>query len=140
MKTNMLKIIVVSLVATLITAVTPRGSAQETQKESPAAAEKKASPKAEKKDARIPFHGKLAAVDKKDKTITVGERTFQITADSKLSKGGKPATLDDAVVGEEVGGNYQKGSDGKLKVGTVRFGPKHEGEAKKSGDAKKRKR
>lgn len=137
MKTNMLRIAIVSLIATIVTAAPLQGIAQDTKKEKPAAAEKQEPAKAQKKDARIPFHGKLAAVDKKAKTITVGERTFQVTSDSKLSKGGKPATLDDAVVGEEVGGNYLKGDDGKMNAKTVRFGPKPEATAKKSGDAKK---
>jgi hypothetical protein len=138
MKTNLFRIAVVSLIATLAAAAPIRALAQDATKEKPAAAEKKDVPKGAKKTAKNPpFHGKLTAVDKKAMTITVGERTFQITSDSKLSKGGKPATLADAVVGEEVGGNYQKGDDGKLKAGTVRFGAKPEGDAKKSGDAKK---
>ena len=41
-----------------------------------------------------PFHGKLAAIDKVGKTITVGKRTFQITSETKIKKAGKPATLD----------------------------------------------
>src|ERR1700687_1994336 len=51
-----------------------------------------------------PFHGKLAAIDKVAKTITVGKRTFQITSETKIKKAGKPATLDDGVVGETVSG------------------------------------
>src|SRR5690349_17873467 len=68
------------------------------------AVEKKEPPKGEKKKAVTPFTGKLTAVDKTAKTIKVGERTFHITSETKIHKGGKPATLDDAVVGEVVGG------------------------------------
>jgi hypothetical protein len=81
---------------------------------------------------KIPFHGKLAAVDKTAMTITLegkeAQRVFQITSDTKITKTGNPATLDDAVVGEEVGGNYKKTDDGKLETLSVRFGPKPEGE------------
>ena len=142
MKTNMFGITIASLIAALVAVAPSHALAQDAKTNKPATTEKKAAPKGEKKDARIPFKGKLTAVDKNAMTITVGERTFKITSDSKLSKAGKPATLADAVVGEEVGGNYLKGDDGKLNARTVRFGPKPEGEAKKSStssDAKKAK-
>ena len=79
----------------------------------------------------IPFHGKLGA--KTDSSITVGARTFEVTSDTKLVKEGKPATLADAVIGEDVGGAYQDQS-GKLVAKTVRFGAKPESakKAKKS--------
>src|SRR6266705_1484505 len=73
--------------------------------EKPATDKKPATEKkdaAEKKPSAGPFHGKLAAVDKAAKTITVGKRTFQITSETKLSKAGKPAALEEGVVGEEV--------------------------------------
>ena len=139
MKTNLLGIVTISLLAAMAAMSPSRGFAQEKPNEKTSAAEKKSQPKGEKKEGRGPFHGKLAAVDKKAKTITVGERTFQITSDSKLSKGGKPATLDDAVVGEEVSGNYQKSDDDKLNARTVRFGPKPGDENKKAAGAKKEK-
>ena len=89
-------------------------------------AEKNEPSKGEKKRGVTPFNGKLAAVDKTAKTIKVGERTFQITSETKLHKGGKPATLDDAVVGEAVGGAARPTDDGKLAAVTVRFGPRPE--------------
>ena len=70
------------------------------------------------------FHGKLDAVDNTAKTITVGSRTFQITSQTKIKKDGKPATLGDGVVGENVAGTYKKNSDGKLDAGSVNFGEK----------------
>jgi len=88
------------------------------------AVEKKA-PKT-KKSSTLPIHGKLKAVDKTAKTISVGEQTIQITSEKKITKAGKPATLDDGVVGEEVSAVYKKGADGKLSATTVRFGPKPE--------------
>ncbi len=85
-------------------------------------------PKAAKSKA-IPFTGKLGSVDKVNKTITLAEKTkpgrvFQITSETKLVKNGKPATLDDAVVGDAVGGQYTTGADGKLIASSIRFGEK----------------
>jgi hypothetical protein len=71
-----------------------------------------------------PFNGKLAAIDKLAKTIVVGKRTFQITSETKIKKAGKPATLEDGVVGEPVSGYVKPTGDGKLVATTVNFGPK----------------
>ena len=138
MKTKMLGVALFSLLAAALALAPTHAFAQEKKPEK-AATEKKEPSKGEKKEGRIPFHGKLVAVDKTAKTITVGERTFQITSESKLSKAGKPATLDDAAVGDEVSGNYQKADDGKLHAKSVRFGPKPEGDAKKPANSKKHK-
>lgn len=90
------------------------------------AADDKPGDKKEAPARAIPFRGKIAAVDKQAKTVKVGERTFQITSDSKIAKAGKPATLDDATVGEEVGGAYREGADKKLNVVSLRIGPRPE--------------
>ena len=93
-------------------------------------AEKK--PASEKPDAAAkapsagPFHGKLAALDKSAKTITVGKRTFLVTAESKIHKAGRPAHLEDGVVGEPVSGYVKPTPDGKLVATTINFGPKSE--------------
>ena len=131
MKKNILKIAVLSLLAAAI-AVAPTQTQAEEKKEKPAVKK----PEAPKGD-RGPFYGKVAAVDKQARTITVGKRTFQITSDTKIKKEGKPATLEDAVVGELVGGYFIKGDDDKLVVKTVNFGPKPKGEAKGAGQKKK---
>jgi len=86
-----------------------------------------ATPPEKKQRTTMPFHGKLKAIDATAKTITIGERTFQVTSDSKIFKNDKPATLADAAVGEEAGGSYKKTEDGKLDVLTVHFGAKAEG-------------
>lgn len=80
--------------------------------------------KSEKKPSAGPFHGKLASVDQTAKTITVGKRTFLITSESKIKKDGKPALLQDGVVGEEVSGYVKPNDAGKLVATTVNFGPK----------------
>ena len=99
--------------------------------DSPAGSPDQTAPAKSKKHGAIPFHGKLTAVDKDAMTLTVGTRTFTITPETKIAKDGKPATLADAVVGENVGGAYKKGSDGKLNAVTVHLGLK----AKKKKEA-----
>jgi hypothetical protein len=80
--------------------------------------------KGAKKSAATRFHGKLAAVDKFAKTITVGTRTFQITSDTKIFKAGKPATLEDGVLGEPASGSFKPTADGKFNATRVTFGLK----------------
>jgi hypothetical protein len=107
-----------------------------------APAEKKATVKdaAEKKPVAGPFHGKLAALDKTAKMITVGKRTFQVTSETKIHKAGKPATFEEGVVGEEVSGYVKPTDDGKLVATTVNFGPKIETKASdKTAEKKKEK-
>lgn len=84
----------------------------------------------------IPFNGKIAAVDKQAKTIKVGERVFQVTATTRITKDGKEAKLDDAKVGEEVGGAYREGDDKKLNLVSLRIGPKPDAAPKKDAPAK----
>ena len=132
----MLRIVIMSLLAVAV-AFAPTRVLGQGKKKGKVAGEQNELAKGEKKEGVIPFRGKLASVDKSAKTITVGERTFQITSETRIMKAGKPATLDDAVAGEEVGGQYKKAEDGKLVAGMVRFGPKPEGE---SGGKKKGKK
>ena len=109
-------------------------------------AKKKATTKDAKKDAKKdapakkpvagPFHGNLAALDKSAKTITVGTRTFQITADTLIFKDGKPATLEDGVVEEPVSGYLKPAADGKLNATKVTFGVKPEAKAAKKAAKK----
>jgi hypothetical protein len=115
------------LLALALCAAPSKVSAQTTNKPT---AQKKSSTetpepaKTEKKPSAGPFHGKLAAVDQTAKTITVGKRTFLITSESHINKEGKPATLQDGVVGEEVSGYVKPNDAGKLIATKVNFGPK----------------
>jgi len=84
------------------------------------AAKKAATPR---KSGSGPFRAKLVAVDKLAKTITVGTRTFQITSDTKIFKGGKPATLDDGVIGELATGYAKAAGAGQFTVTRLSFGP-----------------
>jgi hypothetical protein len=91
MTKSILKLSLLSLLAIAVGGLVVQARAQETDKPT---VEKKES----KKSGVTPFHGKLKAVDTTAKTITVGELTIQITSDTKISKAGKPATLEDGVV------------------------------------------
>jgi hypothetical protein len=99
------------------------------------AASDQAAPVKHKKHDLTPFHGKLSAIDTNAMTLTVGERTFEITSDTKITKDGQPAVLADGVAGEMAGGAYKKGADGKLSATTVSFGAKAAGEKKKKKTA-----
>jgi len=139
MKTNILKITALSLLAAALVAAPAAVRAAE-KTNAPAAGESPA--KHKNSSETVPFHGKLAAVDTKAMTIKVGERTFEITSTTKLTKDGVPATLADAKVGEEVGGAYKRtagGADKKLIATSVRFGAKSEGEKPEGAGVKKKK-
>lgn len=134
MKRTVLKIAGLSLLAAVIALAPGQSFAQEKQPEkAKSAASEKAAPKGER---ALPFRGKVGAINKTAKTVTVGERVFHITADTRIIKGGKPAKLEDGVIGDEIGGSYRKAQDGKLVAAMVRFGPVPEGatKAKKKGE------
>jgi hypothetical protein len=137
MMKSVLKLGAVSLLAAAMAGLPAPLLAQSTNK--PAAEKKsgaaKKEPAAKKKSAH-PFHGKLAAVDKTAKTIKVGESIYQITSETKITKAGKPATLEDGVVGEPASGYVKPTEDGKMTATTVRFGAKVEA---KGGEKKKEK-
>jgi hypothetical protein len=77
-----------------------------------------------KKHDHSVFNGKLSAVDTNAMTLTVGERTFEITSETKITKDGQPATLSDGMAGEKVSGSYKKDADGKLTATSIHFGEK----------------
>ena len=131
---SILRIGAVGLLAAAIAGMPVQLLAQSTNK--PATTKKSA---AVKKDAAAtkkahPFHGNLAAVDKTAKTIKLGESVYQITSETKITKDGKSATLNDGVVGEPVSGYAKPTDDGKMAATTVRFGAK----AEEKGAAKKK--
>jgi hypothetical protein len=136
MKTNILKITALSLFAAALVVAPATVRAEDTNAPAASGHETKAQKKIHE---TLPFHGKLAAVDKTAMTITVAKRTFEITSETKISKDGIPATLGDAVVGETVSGAYKKGADGKLSATTVNLGKKPEGENPAGASKKKKK-
>ena len=90
------------------------------------------------KPKQMPFRGKVSAVDKTAKAITLegkeNGRTFQITSGTKITKDGKPAVLDDITVGQSVGGLAKQSAAGKWEASTVNLGT-NPGRAKR--DSKK---
>lgn len=104
----------------------------------PTSAAEKAKDK--KKSGTFPFTGKVTEVDKTAKTFTLAgkekPRVFQITSETKITKAGKPAILDDAVVGEAAGGLAKRSEGGKDEAISVRFGPKPEGKGGKKKEKK----
>lgn len=119
MKTSLVKITAVSLFAIVLVAVPAALRAVETTN---VPAQDAASKHKRSEHATMPFHGKLSAIDTNAMTLTVGERTFAITSETRITKDNLPATLADGVVGEMVGGAYKKNADGKLSATNLRFG------------------
>jgi hypothetical protein len=82
----------------------------------------------EAKAKKIPFHGKLEAVDTSAQTITIAGKTprvFKLTTTTIITDGARnPSTLSAAVVGEDVGGSYTKDASGAKELFSVRFGAK----------------
>jgi hypothetical protein len=123
MKNTVSQIIPLSLFAAALLALPALVQAQDTKTDAPPASDQTTTPKPKAHNA-IPFHGKLTAVDTSARTLTVGNRTFEVTAGTKIFNNGEPATLADGKVGEPVRGNYQKAESGKLEAVTVHFGAK----------------
>ena len=70
------------------------------------------------------FHGKLKAVDKNARSMSVGKSIYYVNAETHIQRGEKPATLESAVVGEEVRGYVKPGADGRMIASSLTFGPK----------------
>lgn len=128
-----LRIVLAGLLTAAIVLAPAAGIAQEKPKTPPPSkAETKPAPSVR----TIPFRGTVTVVDQATKTVTVGERVFQITSETKVMKSDQPATLGDVKVGDAIAGNYLKGDDGKLTAKMIRFGPKPEPTEKPAKPAK----
>jgi hypothetical protein len=137
MKKSIIQISSLSLLAATLLAVPAVVRAQDAATNVPSSAAGQPAPtthKARKHDHTV-FNGKLTSVDTNAMTLTVGERNFEITSETKITKAGQPATLADGVAGEPVAGTYKKSADGKLNAMSIRFGAKAEGENKKKKKA-----
>ena len=101
-------------------------------------------PATKAKTSRYPIRGKLKAVDTAANTFTLAgtdkDRVFKTTAQTEIIRQGKPATLAEAVIGEEVGGLVERQSDGSAVALKVRFGPKTEEEKKTTTTPKRKSR
>jgi len=136
---SLLKIAALSFLAAAMAGLPGQLYAQATNKPTPEkkpAVEKKQTANAEKHPSAHPIRGKLAALDKAAKTITLGKSTYHITPETKITKAGKPATLDDGVLGEYVTGYVKPAEDGKMVAKTLYFGPKPEAKGPEKKKAK----
>ena len=129
------------LAITLVVAAVA-GTPAITRAEDKPAAAPEAKAQQEKKKEGEPFKGKITAVDKTAKTITVESKkgsgvVVTVTEATKISKDTGAATFDDLVVGEQVRGHARKSGD-KLEALVVRLGVKAEGE-KPKGEKKAKK-
>ena len=102
------------------------------------AAKAPAPAKAKKPRTSPAASGKVSNVDTNAMTLTVGKRTFEITSETRISKGGNPAILSDIAVDDKVSIAYKK-ADGKLDAVTVTDSvkaKKSDGETKADSDQK----
>ena len=129
----MKKSIVLALLTAAMVFTGPATQAAEGAKDKPAEA-----PKSERKLKQMPFRGKVSAVDKTAKSVTLEgkekSRTFQITSTTKITKDGKPAVISDVIVGQTAGGLAKETAPGKWEAVTLNIGAK----AGKAKDAEKK--
>lgn len=130
MNSTIHRLALLSAMTTLALALTTPASAQE-KKDTPRSSVPAIAATAKPATQRIPFNGKIVAVDVTAKTIKVATRTFQVTSATRISKNGKPATLEEATVGEQAGGQYIKAADGKLELVSLRVGAKPDAKSAK---------
>jgi Domain of unknown function (DUF5666) len=123
MKKNILKVVVPCLVAAVIALAPSRVFSQDDKDKKPAGESEDA---VKPKRDILPFRGTIAAIDKDAKTFTVGSRTFQVSADTKIERAGNPAKLEDGVVGERVTGSCKKTEDGGWIAMSVYLGGKQQ--------------
>ena len=123
MKKYIAQITILGLLTSGLFVVPVAGRAQDAQNNTPSTSDQSTTPKAKHKT--IPFHGKISGVDTSAMTLKVGNRTFQVTSETKVFKDGKPAALSDAVAGEQVRGIYQKTESGTLEVVSMHLGAKN---------------
>ena len=124
MKNHISKIMVLSLLAAALLSVPVFAHAQDANNTNAAVVRSNHDSQTGKTWTSFRFAARLDAVDTNAMTLTVGTRTFEITADTKIFNNGEPATLSDGMVGEPVRGTYKKTEAGKLEAVTVHFGAK----------------
>ncbi|HUZ07894.1 MAG TPA: DUF5666 domain-containing protein [Candidatus Paceibacterota bacterium] len=94
--------------------------------------------KAKKPRTSFVASGKVSSVDTNAMTLTVGKRTFEITSETRISKGGNPAILSDIAVDDKVGIAFKK-AEGKLDAVTIKDSvkpKKSDGKTKDDSDQK----
>ena len=121
MKSLLKSLLVAAVAAAFVITAPTTVSAQDKEKEK---GKDKAPEKAgEKAKGGGGFNGKAVAVEAKTVKLSgPTARVVQITATTKISKDGKPATLDDLKEGDDVYGGIKPGTDGKLEATSLTIG------------------
>ena len=117
---KLLLTLMVGLAFGLAPLITRAADDQPTGKPAPAPA----ADETKKKPGHVPFHGKVTAIDKQKMAVSLEERVFIVTSETKITKANKPATFGDVTVGEEIRGSYRKTEDGKMNLLSLYIGAK----------------
>ena len=136
------KLLIASLGAAVALAITPAHAAKPKGPETPAPTPAKTEPAAEK-GKNHPTSGTVVAVTPKLLTLNGAkgkeDRKFDITADTKIVNGDKPATIADVKVGSKIGGYVKpSGGTGNDVILKINVGVNQEPKGKGEGDAKKK--
>jgi len=73
-------------------------------------------------DSRSGFSGRVSKVDPAAKTVTIGDRTYQVLATSRLMRDSKPVAINDIKVGQQISGYYKTSAENKMEVLTADIG------------------
>ena len=125
----MKRFIALTMLAAAMAVGNPVGELQGADEKKPVA-KKPVAKKSEAKKKRdsFPFRGKVGKVDEAKGTFTIvgktSTRIFTVSAKTKVTKGGKSASLKDAKSGEDVGGMCKRTGESSYEALSVRFGPK----------------
>ena len=125
MMKSILRIGALSLLAAAIAAAPAQLLAQSTN--TPAADKKTAVAQKDRRPRRkppIPSMGSWPRWTKSPKPSRWASPSTRSLPQTKITKDGKPATLEDGVVGEPVSGYVKPTDDGKMAATTVHFGAK----------------
>jgi len=120
----MKRFIALTMLAAAMAVGNPVGELQGADEKKPVAKKSEA----KKKRDSFPFRGKVGKVDEAKGTFTIvgktSTRIFTVSAKTKVTKGGKSASLKDAKSGEDVGGMCKRTGESSYEALSVRFGPK----------------
>jgi ribosomal protein S1 len=73
-------------------------------------------------DSRSAFSGRVSQIDTAAKTVTIGDRTYQVLATSRLMRDSKPVAINDIKVGQHISGYYKTSTENKMEVLTADIG------------------
>jgi hypothetical protein len=125
MSRNVVKTLILTLLASAIIAVPAVSRAQDNSTNALATSGQSTNaPVKPKKRGSLVVSGNASEVDTNAMTLTVGKHTFDITSETRITKNGKPAILSDIAAGDKVGVAYKQTADGKFNAATINDGKK----------------